>query len=185
MAEAQGTQDPMPRLVSHDLHRTGLRPLGLYDPCFYGGLGCERHSLGSGVLVRHTLFSKDFRVCRNHETIKGQSWVPPGAFPTVHSSQMTQSGMASHGLACHCSGFGKKNGQFGKLTYSVPNLPGIPKSESFGSPSRGASLVTLRVPHLFTQNLAPLSPPSSLGDISRSPEVSLPCDHEQPHCLPH
>lgn len=95
MAEAQGTQDPMPCLVSHDLHRTGLRPLGLYDPCFYGGLGCERHSLGSGVLVRHTLFSKDFRVCRNHETIKGQSWVPPGAFPTVHSSQMT----VRHGLS--------------------------------------------------------------------------------------
>lgn len=129
MAEAQGTQDPTPCLVSHGPHRTGLGPLGLYGPCFYEGQKCECHSLGSRVWVRHTLFSKDFRVlCRNYGTIKGQSWVPPGACPTVPSSQMTLSGMASHGLPCHCAGFEKENGQFGNLTYRVPNLLGIPQS---------------------------------------------------------
>lgn len=138
-----------------------------------------------GLREAHTILKRLQSLCRNHGTIKGQSWEPPGTCPTVPSSQMTLLGMASHGLSCHCAGFEKENGQFGKLTYSVPNLPGIPQSESFGSPSRGTSSITLPVFHLFTQSLAPLSPPSSLGDISRSPEVSLPCDHEQLHCLPH
>lgn len=118
--------------------------------------------------------------CRNHGPIKSQSWEPLEFVLLVPSFQTrTLEGVASDGVIGHWAAVSE-----GKRAIWKADLQG--PRESMGSPTKGTSSVIC--PRLTCQHRssAPVSPPSSLTDVSRIPEKFLACDCEQLHCLtPH